>query len=513
MNSNSLSNSQISSSQMASSQISSSPLPLSKGTERALECIDLKHTIFPVSLYLTREVIMDNIRHNAKNVKITYNQLPNDDFKVSIVDDGDGKAEAGRLIAPAEGNGLGTSRYGHGLRIYRLKSAGRDEPWTATWKAAGDSFYHSLNESSVNSKPNSLEEGGLWETKESHGFSFETKFKFENLKGKHEPSQIAPMLREILCLSMTPETLASVHIHIEVLDKEGNPFYEKLPEVKLNKDGKPRKSKKALTAKCLGIADSVSENWKSILTVLEENHKGEFPSSTFKLSSEATLNASYYIINAQGNKKPANEFMPNYTSKNANFALIVQDGFITELPLTEALKLAPHPASQNGRFVVMKVDRPLETIPIPDEDKLTAEQAMRKREAIRQDSILEPASSKITFIGKNYEEALNKIRSEKPSGWVVYQKKESTPSNSDGSESDSSKTKSKKSMRFSQPESDEETIQTATIQTAQGSIARLRELAVLLLAESKLHGTETFNVPLDALEDWVQNGNSNNDDI
>jgi hypothetical protein len=505
MNSNSLSNSQISSSQMASSQSSSSTPQLSKGTERALECIDLKH-FFPIPLYLTREVLMDNIRHKAKNVTISYNQLPNDDFKVTIKDDGDGKAEAARLIAPAEGNGLGTSRYGHGLRIYRLKSAGRDEPWTATWKTAGDSFYKSLDQSSVHSEANSLKQGGLWETPESHGFTFETKLKLEALNDR-KPWEIAPILREICCASMTPETLASIHIRIEVNDKEGNPFSAPPPEVKLKKDGTPRKTKATVTPKCLGVVDSQVENWQSILSVLEENHVGEFPSSSSVLSTQASLNAAFYIIKTEGTK-PVNEFMPNFTSKKSNFALVVQDGFITEVPLAEALKRAAHPSSLNGRFMVLKVDRPLESISLPDEDKLTPEEVMRRKEAIRQASILEPASSKMTYLGKVYTETLEYVRKEKPSAWVSFKKKDTTPSTSDGSESDSSKTKSKRSVRVSHSDSDE-----ATIPTATPSIARLRELAVLLLEEAKLHGTETFNVPLDALEDWVENGNSNNDDI
>lgn len=465
----------------------------------------MKH-FFPIPLYLTREVLMDNVRHNARNVKFLYKQLPNDDFKVTITDDGDGQADSSRLVAPSEGNGLGTSRYGHGLRIYRLKSAGRDEPWTASWKAAGDSFYNSLDQSSVHSKANSLKQGGVWETPESHGFCFETKLRLENLEGRN-PSEIAAIIREVCCASMTPETLASIRIRVEVLDKEGNPFCEPPPEVKLKKDGTARKSKATSAPKCLGVVDSQTENWPSILSVLESNHVGEFPSSSSVLSTQASINAGFYIIKAEGTK-PVNEFLPNYTSKKANFALVVQDGFVTEVPLAVALNRAPHPSSLNGRFLVLRVDRPIETISLPDEEKLTPEEAMRRKEAIRQDSILEPASSKMTFRGKVYTEALEYIRKEKPSAWVVYRKKDTTPSTTDGSESETSKPKSKKSARVSEVASDE-----ATIPTATPSVEKLRYLAKMLLEEAKLHGTETFNVPLDALEDWVENGNSNNDDI
>jgi hypothetical protein len=498
-------NSNTSFNSLNSSQMSTSPLPLSRGTERALECIDLKHFL-PIPLYLTREVLMDNVRHNARNVKFLYKQLPNNDFDVKITDDGDGQADSTRLVAPSEGNGLGTSRYGHGLRIFRLKSAGRDEPWTATWKASGDSFYSSLNQSSVHSKANSLKQGGVWETPESHGFSFDTKLKLENLEGRH-PSEIAGIIREVCCASMTPETLASIRIRVEVLDKEGNPFCEPPPEVKLKKDGTARKTKVTVTPKCLGVVDSQAEKWQSILSVLEANHVGEFPSSSSVLSTQATINAAFYIIKTEGTK-PVNEFMPNYTSKKSNFALVVQDGFITEVPLAEALNRAQHPSSLNGRFMVLKVDRPLESISLPDEDKLTAEEVMRRKESVRQDSILEPASSKMTFLGKVYTEALEFIRREKPSAWVAYRKKETTPSTSDGSESETSKPKSKRSVRVSEPSTNEVTIPTAT-----PSIARLRDLAKMFLEEAKLHGTDTFNVPLDALEDWVENGNSNNDDI
>lgn len=494
-----------------SSQLSSAR-PLSQGTERAFECIDLKHH-YPVPLYLTREVIMDNVRHGAKNVNITYRQLTDENFKVKITDDGDGKADASRIIAPSEENGNGTSRYGHGLRIYRLKSAGRDEPWSATWKTVGDSFYQSLDQKSTHSKPNSLKSGCPWETPESHGFSFETKLKKDALDG-HHPSEIAPILREILCASMTPETLASIRIHIEVLDKEGNPFYEKVPDVKLKKDGKPRKGQEnvSTTPRCLGVVDSVSESWPSILTVLENNQTEEFPYVDGTLSTKALIGTSFFHLKNEDKHSPVHEFLPYYTSKKAHFALIVQDGFITEVSLEEALDRAPHASSLNGRFAVVKVDRPIETIEVPDEDKLPSEEVRMQKEAIRQQSILEPASSKMTFFGPVYNEAKEFLRKVSPKNWVTFKKKtsskESIPSTTDGSETDSSKAKPKKSKKASKTDVEEVTIPIVT-----ASVERLRELATMLLAEAKLHGTDTFNVPLDALEDWVENGNSNHDEI
>lgn len=468
---------------------------VSKGTERTFAHMDLQHQHFPIPLFLTREVLMDNVRHHASEVKITYEEQPSGDFKVTIRDNGDGNALAERLIAPAEESGVGTARYGFGLRIYRLKNGDQDQNFSFSWKKEGDAFYHVLEQNSSTAKPMNAVTGSQWESLESHGFMMTHMLLKKNLCGVN-PSRIASMLRELFCMSMTPETLATIRIHIEVLNKTGA-LYSEVPKTKAGKE--PKKPKKSVVT---GIADSVDEKWKTLLEILQENHVGEFPSARHTLSKKAVATAKYFILAPPPPRmKCLSPSMPTYTKKNAQRALIVQDGFVTDLPLTSALDRAPHAASMNGRFLVLFVERPLESIILPNEAELDANEVFEEKERIRQDSILTPASSKLTFVGENYTEALQFIRSQKPSKWIEFKKKGTTESatDTDATRSD-----------VEQEHSVEVPVTTAGPYADQ--LKLMHKLIAQMSAVAASLPVELFNVPLDGLEDWHANGGNVVDD-
>jgi len=469
---------------------------LPKGTERTFAHMDIQHQHFPISLFLTREVLMDNVRHQATEVRFTYEEQPSGDYKVTIRDNGDGNAVPERLIAPAETSGVGTARYGFGLRIYRLKNAGQEEPFSFTWKKTGDAFFHMLEQNSNTAKPMNAVPGAQWSTIESHGFTMTHTLLRKNLEGL-SPSAIAPTLREIMCMSMTPETLAGIRIHVEVLDKTGVPVCE-APKTKAGKE--PKKPKKGVVT---GIVDSVEDKWQSLLQVLEENHEGEFPSMQHTLSKKAVATARFYKLSSPPPKsKYLKETMPTYTNKNAHHALVVQDGFVTDIPLANALDRAPHASSMNGRYLVLSVERPLESIELPNEAELSADEVFEEKERIRQDSILIPASSKLTFVGETYTEALEFVRKEKPSGWVHFEKKKPLTKSTE-SDTDVSKT-----------DTEEESKAVVPVVDMHATDKRmLKELLAQVFKVASRLPTEVFNVPLEGLEDWFANDGNLNDEL
>jgi len=390
---------------------------LSKGTERAFEHMDVQHPVFPVPVYLMREALMNSVRHNASEFSVTYTEQENGDFSVVIFDNGDGIASFERIVTPAEENGEGTSRYGNGMRMLRLRNDGPDGEWSAAWKKEGDMFYHSLefNPKTREHILKAINIGGThrWQSPDDQGFILQMTLRKDKLED-FDAKDIAPMIHELCCVSMTPATLAGIHVRIDVLDVKGIPLMEKLPQYKLKKDGTERKCKHKREPRVFGVADSEMENWRSILTVLREDAHEHFPSWSHTLSSGAIAKGEYFRIKPADKKKPLDPGMPNYTAANSQAALIVQDGFITDVPLYEALDRAQHGASMNGRFMVLDADRAVDTIILENEDRMDKEEAAKKKERIRQESIPLLAASKVTFLGEMYYELLGLARANKP---------------------------------------------------------------------------------------------------
>jgi len=412
----------------------SSSTPLALGIERAFEKIDIEHSTFPVALALFREVLMDQYRHNATKITVTMQERADHNFDVRIEDNGDGNADQSRLITASNESGAGTSVYAHGIREYRLKCAGRYEPWSAEWKRLGDMYFHRLTGGESAAKVVNAEDGQSWSTKSDHGFIFKHVLLKEKLDG-HTPHDIVSILREVICLGVTPKVLTKMHVTIEVLGQDKLPLREVLPvekAKKLKKDGTPRKGSKLHEPMIVGRGDSRADNWRSIKDVLDENCViDEAKTLSTVLTTNATAEARYLRMKELPKGQKFIEGFPNYTAKNAQFALLLQDDFLTDVPLAKFLDKKSHPSSLNGRFVIVTVDFPM-TEGVSDAD--------------RQAAILEPTSTKLSFTGRVYREVMEFVRTKKPSNWDAYIQK-AVKVGGDDSGSDSSMSSSTKSAK------------------------------------------------------------------
>jgi len=154
----------------------------------------------------------------------------------------------------------------------------------------------------------------------------------------------------------------------------------------------------------------------------------------------------------------------------------------------------------NGRYLVLFVERPLESITLPNEAELDANEVFEEKERIRQDSILTPASSKLTFVGENYTEALQFIRSQKPSKWIEFKKKATT------TETDTDATRSDVEQEHSVE------VPVTTVGPYADKLKLMHKLIAQMSAVAASLPVELFNVPLDGLEDWHANGGNVVDD-
>lgn len=396
---------------------------VTSGVDRSFESIDVRHPHYPVALYLlARERFFNLVRHGADFASIQFKETPTGDFRVIMRDTGDGNADISRLLEPADESGSTTSQYAFGERITRLKCSSRRSPSFYAWKKKDDLYYNILQQNAEGYRPRTVnidDPTAIWKVKEDHGFYTEIDFLQDRLEGrkKHE---IMPILKSVLCMSLSPEILARIHIQIEVRDVNGDVICEEIKPGKPTKTGKPRKVRDPAP---MGLADSVTDKWVSLLTILRRDTIGGVDVVEGRLSSKANVVAEFVRLDPEANKKDCN-VIREYASKKGNAALIVMHGFVTPVSLPEALGKAPHPSSQNGRFVILTVNPP----EVAEDGKSPLE-----IEHIRQQSMPTQASSKVTFLGscKLYQELLGFLRTEKPEQWDKFIKKDSDSESAD----------------------------------------------------------------------------------
>lgn len=388
---------------------------VSGGVERSFESIDVRHPLFPVSLYLIRERFYNSYRHGATKVLVFLQKLPSGNFIFKIRDTSDGNADVNRLLEPAEESGATSSQYGFGERILRYKTSGRDGRSIYAWKKKGDMFYTFLEQENGRYKTASinLSPEGIWTSPEEHGFYSEMEFLRDRLEDR-SPEDIVPIIRSVLCMSLTQAVLDSIHIRIEVRNVAGEILREHVNPGKPTKAGKPRKVREG---RIVGVSDSRDDNWKSLVEILEDNQLEEYETVEGVLGSGAKIEVQYTCLkHCEG--KTYYDGLKEYTEKKACAVLVQMHDFIVPIPLPEALGKAPHPASQNGRFVIVKAT-PATLTP---EDRVGKTQL--EIEHISQKSMMTLASSKVTFLStcRIYQEMIRFIRENKPAGWDAWKK-------------------------------------------------------------------------------------------
>lgn len=406
---------------------------VSGGVERSFESIDVRHPIYPVALYLIRERFYNSYRHSAKKVVVLFQQIGNNNYLVKCRDTSDGNADVSRLLEPAEESGMTSSQYGFGERIWRLKSSGRGNPSKYAWKKRGDMFYSFLDQKNgkYNTASVNLSEEGIWTKPEEHGFYSEMEFLYDRLEGR-SPEEIVPLLRSILCMSLTPTVLNSMHIRIEVRNKDGELLREQINPGKPTKSGKPRKVREP---RVIGISDSKEDKWKTLVEILLENPAEDYERVDGILESGANIEISYLRLKPCSGKAYY-DGLKEYTEKKANAVLVQMHDFIVPIPLPEALNKAPHPASQNGRFAIIKITPPSLS------DAVLSGKSPLEIEHINQKSMPTLASSKVTFLPSCpvYQEMIQFLRDSKPARWDAFIKRSSSDSESSDSSSPSTVT-------------------------------------------------------------------------
>lgn len=391
---------------------------VSGGVERSFESIDVRHDKYPVAVYLVRERFYNSHRHGATKVILILNRLPNKNFKFTVRDNGNGDADVNRLLEPAEESGMTSSQYGFGERIWRLKASGREMPSLYAWKKAGDTFYHVLRQTkgafkqeTVNITPT-----GIWTKPEEHGFYSEMEFLLDRLE-ERSPEEFITLLRSVLCMSLSKDVLANLHIQIEVRDENGELLREVVPPGKLKKNGEPRKTREP---RVVGRADSKEDAWVSLEQVVRDNPHETFAPVVIEgeLSTGAHIEVVYTKLKPCAGKTHY-DGLKEYTDKKGNGILVKMHGFIAPITLPDGLGKAPHPASQNGRFALITI-RPPTLTPEQCEGKTALE-----IEQLQQRSMPTLASSKVSFLSSCpvYQEMIHFLRGNKPAQWDAFVKK------------------------------------------------------------------------------------------
>jgi hypothetical protein len=317
---------------------------MNKGTERMIANADIKHHIFPIPLFLSREEFMNSYRHGAKNIHIHLREQTDGTIRMSVRDDGKGDADVGRLKSPAESNGGGTSRYAAGLPITQLKRGNPEDIWSAAWKKPGEEEAMFMTNDRVETKvPIPFAKYHPWTNVKDHGFIHTTTLRQEKLQGVLL-SDLLPILREIICASMRPETLKSLCIHILVEDKSGKV-----------------------------VASSKSTDTRDPWATLEDVLTGPQNKVVTKVlrCGDVVMTAKFVIANKQLYRETIKKAtkggqnrdtiiipnFPNYGAVASPHAFLSQEGFVVaDIPLDLALALTTHSSNYRYMFVDFSLD-------------------------------------------------------------------------------------------------------------------------------------------------------------
>jgi hypothetical protein len=296
---------------------------MTKGTQRLIASADIKHHIFPLSLFLTREELMNSVRYGAKNIWIRITELPDGTLRFAVEDNGNGKADPTRLSSPAEANGGGTARYGAGLPVTRLKRGAISDAWSTAWKEEGKEEANCMgDDTQVRTLPIPFPKYHPWSKSTDHGFIHTSIIQPAKL-GSVSLSEIAPTLREIVCASMLPATLGGVEIDITVTDKAG---------------------------KVVSHANSKVEKWVSFEEAVLKAPDTKLWLEKVIMRGKVRITVKYVEIKLKRNGHIKD--FPHYGAVNAPHAMIGQEGFVVaDMPLHDALAREKHGASMYRKYM------------------------------------------------------------------------------------------------------------------------------------------------------------------
>jgi hypothetical protein len=184
----------------------------------------------PNLVLLIMEYVEDSFAHHAKEVVLTLVQQENGDFHATYLDDGDGLADGSRIQNPSSKAGTGTSVYGQGHRMARIR-ADKDKSnfkFVIAYKAKGETYAlgftgpwkaHGID--STNSGINKAK--CPWKSEDGHGYYEKFRMAAERFpKACADKAKACDVFRadikELMCVRFPQRMFDEMSFTIETID-------------------------------------------------------------------------------------------------------------------------------------------------------------------------------------------------------------------------------------------------------------------------------------------------------
>ena len=295
------------------------------------------HPFFPMALFLLKESITNSVRFGASvfNISFTWNESFQA-WKVETQDDGSGDADFDRMNGPAEDNGESTSRYGFGDWARQVfGDASNELPAARIAKKAGEEYA-----CSVVTGPIPI----LWDPRDLYYMDPKCPFKsvdshgFYNLNHIHKNAipgisadDLLAVFREIVTVGFDQDILDALCINVsingEIVSNSLDPKWDSYETALMKKAG-------------------ITVNDDGMKTVLAGNVSMDVHKVRHQLGS--ILNFPHYGVR----------------SLETSLGFMFQDGIlIEELPIYEVVGLASPKTNQMGCKAFIKVGLVDPTLP------------------------------------------------------------------------------------------------------------------------------------------------------
>jgi len=297
----------------------------------------VSHPFYPLALFLLKESITNSIRFGANvfNISFTWDDTLQA-WKVETQDDGSGDADFERMNGPAEENGETTSRYGFGDWARQVfGDASNELPAIRIAKKSGDEYARSIVTGPI---PLMWDPRDLYymdpkcpfDSAESHGFYNMNHISRDAIPGIGADDLLA-VFREIVTVGFDQETLDRLNINVtingELVSNSHDPKWDSYETALMKKAG-------------------ITVNDDGMKTVLAGNVNMSVHKVRHQLGT--ILNFPHYGVR----------------SLETSLGFMFQDGIlIEELPIYEVVGLASHKTNQMGCKAFIKVGLVDPTLP------------------------------------------------------------------------------------------------------------------------------------------------------
>ena len=187
----------------------------------------------PNLVLLLSEYVEDSWAHGAKHIELTLEQGENGYFDATYLDDGDGVADGSRIQNPSSEVGTGTSVYGQGHRMARIRadSDKSDFPFLIAYKPAGKlsakGFKGPWTKDGLTAWDRGINESECpWDSVDDHGYYEEFRIASDSFpKACADPEKACDVFRahikEIMCVRFPQRMFDKMSFTITTLDSAG----------------------------------------------------------------------------------------------------------------------------------------------------------------------------------------------------------------------------------------------------------------------------------------------------